>query len=76
MLTPSWSPARRRQAHPSVANRLRTLIKAVLPWYSQTREAARNRHTDAIVRRSVVIQERAARITAQYAAAERRRRAP
>jgi len=56
-----------------MANRLRSLIKRVLPWYSQTREAARNRHTDSVVRRSLVAQEHAARITAQYAEVERRR---
>jgi hypothetical protein len=54
-----------------VGDQWRDLIERFLPWYSPSVEAKRDRHTEAIRRRSIATRKRSERIIAEYRAAEK-----
>ena len=79
MLTHSQHLPRQPSTDRSVmGNRLREWIDSMLPWYDPALERRRDRHTEAIRRRSIanrIRAERAERVIAEYRVADKVSRA-
>lgn len=52
-------------------DRWRALVEWFLPWYEPAVEARRDRHTEAIRRRSIATRQRSERVIAAYRAADK-----